>query len=72
VTGTSFDRAFAQAMQKDHQKAIAIVEASRQRIDDPKLEALLDQLQATLRAHEQIASNMLAADPCDRGDPASS
>jgi len=58
-TGAAFDRAFAQAMKQDHDKAIQIVEKSRPLITDAHLKTLIDELEPKLRAHKQIAFNIL-------------
>ncbi len=64
--GTEFDRAFVQLMQQAHARAIGTIDASRTGVTDPQLQDLLAALEPTLRAHRQIAENLL------RGLPAAS
>jgi predicted outer membrane protein len=58
--GAAFDRAFAQAMKEAHAKAIQLIDKTRPHLTDPKLKSLLDELEPTMRTHDESASNMLA------------
>jgi putative membrane protein len=59
VGGQAFDHEFASMMLQDHQKVIQLVDKARPGITDPRLKALLGELEPNLREHEQIASNIL-------------
>jgi putative membrane protein len=59
LSGPDFDRAFVQLMQQSHARTIAMIDASRLAIPDPRLQDLLGSLEPTLRAHRQIAENLL-------------
>jgi putative membrane protein len=59
--GMTFDREFAEAMARDHGQAISLVDRARTQIHDPKLEALLGQIEPMLREHQQMADNLLAS-----------
>ena len=63
VNGQAFDRRFAEQMVQDHKGAIAMLDNSKPRITDPKLQALLGELEPTLQSHEQIAANLLSEMP---------
>lgn len=58
--GAAFDHAFAKAMVRDQLGVIGLLDASRPRISDDKLRALIDGLERTLREHERIASNIVS------------
>lgn len=57
--GQAFEHEFASMMLQDQQTAIQLVDRARPSITDPKLKALLGEVEPDLRAHEQIASNIL-------------
>jgi putative membrane protein len=59
LQGTNFDRQFAETMVKAHTKALSMVDASRSNVTDPQLQGVLGVLEPTLRAHRQIAENIL-------------
>jgi putative membrane protein len=61
--GPTFDRRFAEQMVRDHKAAIGLVDRSKTRIEDPRLQALLAELVPTLQSHEQIAANLLSEMP---------
>jgi predicted outer membrane protein len=57
--GASFDRRFAEQMVRDHKAAISLIDRSRFKIEDARLQSLLAELLPTLQSHEQIAATLL-------------
>ncbi|HEX3903370.1 MAG TPA: DUF4142 domain-containing protein [Polyangia bacterium] len=60
VGGQAFDQEFASVMLLDHQQAIQMVDRAWPATTDPKLKALLGEVEPNLREHEQIASYILS------------
>lgn len=60
VGGQAFDQEFASMMLLDHQSAIGFVDQAMPNLTDPKLKALLGDVEPNLREHEQIAANILS------------
>jgi putative membrane protein len=61
VGGQAFDYEFATTMLEQQQSAIRFVDRARQNVTDPKLKALLDDVEPDLREHEEIAAEILSA-----------
>ncbi len=59
VGGQAFDQEFASMMLLDHESAIGFVDRATPNITDPKLKALLGEVEPNLREHKQIAANIL-------------
>jgi putative membrane protein len=60
LSGTSFDRAYKQAMIESHNQAIALFQAQSQQGKDPDLKAWATQKLPNLQAHLQMVNQMLA------------
>ncbi len=60
LSGTSFDRAYKQAMIDSHNQAIALFQAQSQQGQDPELKAWATQKLPNLQAHLQMVNQMLA------------
>jgi len=60
--GAAFDREFADLMVQDHQKAVEFVDRAATEVTDPRLKAMLGEIEPNLREHEQIAQNLLFED----------
>ena len=60
--GASFDREFAELMVQDHDKAIQMVDHASKQVTDPRLKAMLGEVEPNLREHKQIAQNLLFQD----------
>ena len=63
LNGADFDRAFVDVMQQTHGRVIGTIEASRLTVTEPRLRDMLAVLEPTLRAHRQVAENILRATP---------
>ncbi|MEG4497129.1 DUF4142 domain-containing protein [Microcoleus sp. F10-C6] len=60
LSGTSFDRAYKQAMIESHNQAIALFQAQSQQGQDPELKGWATKLLPNLQAHLQMVNQMLA------------
>jgi predicted outer membrane protein len=60
--GAAFDREFAELMVQDHQKVIGLVDRAARQVTDPRLKAMLGEIEPNLREHERIAQNLLFED----------
>ncbi|MEG4234067.1 DUF4142 domain-containing protein [Microcoleus sp. Pol11C3] len=60
LSGTSFDRAYKQAMIESHNQAIALFQAQSQQGQDPELKAWATQKLPNLQAHLKMVNQMLA------------
>jgi len=60
LKGAEFDREYAKAMVKDHEKVIGHLTAARTRVKDPDITALIDKLMPTLKEHLAMAQKLQA------------
>src|SRR6476661_3719494 len=60
LSGTSFDKAYKQAMIESHNQAIALFQAQSQQGQDPELKGWATKLLPNLQAHLQMVNQMLA------------
>ena len=60
LSGTSFDKAYKQAMIDSHNQAIALFQAQSQQGQNPQLKAWATQKLPNLQAHLQMVNQMLA------------
>jgi putative membrane protein len=60
VSGADFDRAYMDAMVKDHDHAVAKFRAFSERGDDPELKKWAEKTLPTLQAHERMAKETAA------------
>lgn len=58
LQGDAFDRAFLTMMVEDHQNVINILESSKGKENDKKLDSLIDKLLPTLRDHQRTAERL--------------
>lgn len=61
--GSGFDGAFARAMLKDHEHAIASLKAARQATQDAELKGLLDDLLPMMVKHAAMAQSLADQEP---------
>lgn len=60
LSGAEFDRAYMQAMVRDHDHAVAKFKAFSERGDDPELKKWAEKTLPTLQAHERMAKDAAA------------
>lgn len=60
LSGTSFDKAYKQAMIESHNQAIALFQAQSQQGQEPELKGWATKLLPNLQAHLQMVNQMLA------------
>jgi len=58
LQGDAFDREFLTMMVQDHEKVINLLENSRGKEGDKKLDSLIDKLLPTLRDHQRTAERL--------------
>jgi uncharacterized protein (DUF305 family) len=51
LRGTAFDREFVTSMTEGHQKALDLINASKQRIDNDDIESVLGDIQSSVKKH---------------------
>lgn len=59
LSGSEFDRVFAQKMLEGHRELIQIVEAAQREVRDPEVRDLLNTTLPRLREHENMASRLV-------------
>jgi len=62
LRGKDFDRAFLNAMVKDHEKVIAHLRETRPQVNNPEVRAFVDKTLPTLQHHEQQAKKLSSSD----------
>jgi putative membrane protein len=58
TSGTDFDRAYADAMVKDHRTDVKEFQDAAQNADDPEIKAFAQKTLPTLQEHQRLAENM--------------
>jgi putative membrane protein len=56
-----FDQVFLDAMRNGHMKAMALVEQSQRKAQDPRLRALLGKMRPILGQHHRLSENLLSS-----------
>lgn len=57
-SGSDFDKAYIEQMDKDHQKTVKLFEDSRNEVKDPELKAFIDKTLPVIKAHAEHAKSM--------------